>query len=109
MMSIQTSNMQPSYSNNASTNIASVESMNIDTLTNFLNELGIKIAKSSIHKKTSTGEIPYKKIFGSLVFYKDEILEWINANAKSKNELKNTVGINLANCVKNRERTSIHS
>lgn len=48
----------------------------------FLATLGYKISESTINNKIGTGEIPSHKMGGRRVFYKEELIEWVEQPRK---------------------------
>ena len=40
------------------------------------------LKKSTIYKMTSTGEIPFSKPSGKLIFVSQDLLKWIESNSK---------------------------
>lgn len=54
----------------------------------FLSTNGYEISKSKLYKLTSTGKIPYSKLNNKLIFYKNELSQWLNSQiVKNPNTL----------------------
>lgn len=63
------------------------ESLSLDEALKYINVKGLEIKKSTIYKMVSSGTIPYRKICGRLIFYRDEIDLWFDCKLQDKSQM----------------------
>ena len=59
-------------------------------LSDYLNSIGIAISRSKLQKLTASGRIPCVKFNAKLLFDKNEVDEWIEANMKKASNHSDT-------------------
>jgi hypothetical protein len=68
------------------------EYMSVDELLEYLKDNAILVSKSKIYKLTaSSGGIPFRRVYGRLVFKKQEIDLWIDSELNPRKKRNNDV------------------
>lgn len=77
----------------------------LDEGLSYINEMGLKISKSTLYKKTADKEIPFQRWGGKkIVFLRDELDQWISDQLSGNSERVNEVTNHVAEVARKKER-----
>lgn len=85
------------------------EKMSFNEALDLLSQNGYNISESKLYKLTSSKKIPHGKINSKLIFYRDELIEWIENQIMMNSKHKNDSIIKSAITISKRKYTNGNS